>query len=134
MDVRRGTEADLSDICRIQRSVPEAAQWDPSGYELWVAEHQARIVGFLAWRATAPDEAEILNLAVEPAFRRQGVASLLVRALLHASPPESFFLEVRESNRAARALYRKLKFEEVGARFGYYSNPPETGIVMRLQS
>ena len=134
MDVRRATEADLSEICRIQRSAPEAAQWSPSGYELSVAEHQARIIGFLAWRATAPDEAEILNLAVDPMFRRHGVASALLRSLFRASPAGSWFLEVRESNQSARALYRKWKFEEVGVRFAYYCDPPETGIVMRRQS
>ncbi len=134
MDVRRGTDDDLSAIGELQRSVPEAAQWDPAGYELSVAEHASCLVGFIAWRSTAPDEAEILNLAVAPSFRRQGVASALLHSLFRASPEASLFLEVRESNHAARALYRKLKFEEVGVRFGYYADPPETAIVMRLQS
>ena len=47
---------------------------------------------------------------------------------------ENVFLEVRESNAAARSLYQKAGFVQVGIRFGYYSHPVESGIVMRYQS
>jgi ribosomal-protein-alanine N-acetyltransferase len=46
----------------------------------------------------------------------------------------AIFLEVRSSNVAARNLYEKLGFLQVGCRQGYYSSPPEDGIVMRFQS
>ncbi len=130
MHVREGTEADLPAVRRIQQEAPEAAQWDLSAYPLLVAEGEGSLAGFLAWRITAPDEAEVLNLAVAPSARRRGVALALIRAL----PLTNIFLEVRESNRAARALYQKAGFTEAGIRFGYYSNPVESGIVMRFQS
>jgi ribosomal-protein-alanine N-acetyltransferase len=48
--------------------------------------------------------------------------------------PGAHFLEVRESNTGARQLYERLGFEAVGSRPGYYENPPESGIVMRIFS
>jgi len=130
MHVRKGTDADLLEISRIQHSAPEAAQWDPSGYEFMVVECEGSIAGFLAWRTIARGEIEILNLAVSPKHRRGGAALMLIQAL----PVADCFLEVRESNQAARSLYRKAGFTEQGIRYGYYSDPAEPGIVMRLQS
>ncbi len=71
---------------------------------------------------------EVLNLATDAAYRRQGIAS----ALLHSVEAEEVFLEVRESNEAARKLYEKLGFLPVGTRPEYYDDPVETAIVMRL--
>ena len=130
MQVRAGAAADMAEIRRIQRESPQAAQWDVSEYPLLVVECEGSIAGFLAWRATAPDEGEILNLAVDLRFRRRGAAQALIEALR----VENVFLEVREGNAAARSLYRKAGFVEAGIRFGYYSHPFESGIVMRLQS
>ena len=128
--MRGGTAADLAQIAAIQRSAPEAAQWDCAGYELLVADSDRGLAGFLVWRTIAPDEAEILNLAVALPFRRQGVGLSLIRAL----PLKDCFLEVRESNVAAQSLYLSAGFSKVGIRYGYYCGPVETAIVMRLQS
>lgn len=130
MRIRSGSKADLPAIQAIQAVSLPAAQWDPGDCNMLVAETGHSVVGFLLWRAVALDEAEILNLAVHPEFRRQGVGLELLRGL---SVPR-IFLEVRESNHAARALYRRAGFEECGLRRKYYDNPPEDGIVMRLQS
>ena len=130
MHVRRGSTSDLTEIGSIQLSVEEAAQWDPSGYDLMVVESNGSIAGFMVWRIIAPGEAEILNLAVAPKFRRRGAASMLIQAL----PASTCFLEVRESNFAARSLYRKVGFVEAGIRVDYYSSPVESAIVLRLQS
>jgi ribosomal-protein-alanine N-acetyltransferase len=130
MLVRAGTAADYPAIERILAKSPEAAAWLPEGFEFFVAEREAAVAGFLVWRSTAPDEIEILNLAVDPALRRCGFAKTLLAAL----PNGSVFLEVRESNAAARALYRAAGFQEVGARPAYYRHPDEGAIVMRLQS
>ncbi len=130
MHVRRGSTSDLTEIGSIQLSVEEAAQWDPSGYDLMVVESNGSIAGFMVWRIIAPGEAEILNLAVAPEFRRRGAASMLIQAL----PASTCFLEVRESNFAARSLYRKVGFVEAGIRVDYYSSPVESAIVLRLQS
>jgi ribosomal-protein-alanine N-acetyltransferase len=81
----------------------------------------------------ADKEREILNVAVHSDFRRLGIATQLLRDEM-ANHPGAHFLEVRESNIAARRLYEGLGFQVVGARPGYYENPNETGIVMRIYS
>lgn len=100
-----------------------------------VALLDGRIAGFLVARETFPGngealpEREILNLAVDAALRRLGVASALLKHELAFGG--THFLEVRESNAAARALYRKFGFVEVGTRRDYYDDPIEKAIVMR---
>ena len=130
MQIREGTRADFGALRPILDQSPEAAQWLPNGHDFLVVESRDCIAGFLVWRRTAPDEVEILNLAVAQSFRRQGVA----KALLAALPKADVFLEVRQSNAAARELYLAAGFLEAGLRPAYYQNPPEGAIVMRLQS
>ena len=91
-----------------------------------------RVSGFLAYRKVGEGESEILNLAVAPEARRQGVATALVVEVV-ALEAGALFLEVRSSNVAARKLYQRLGFTEVGLRQSYYEDPPEDGIVMRFQ-
>ena len=131
--VRAATREDLGEIAGIQAASPEAAQWKPESYlahGCLVAVMDGRVAAFLAYRPTAPGEAEILNLAVAPAARRRGAATALVKATL-TRQEGVLFLEVRESNSAARKLYQKLGFREVGLRRNYYQSPLEDGIVMR---
>ena len=78
--------------------------------------------GFILIRVVA-DEAEILTLAVRPEARKQGLGARLVdRAAVHAADRGAalLFLEVAEDNAAARALYARCGFSEVGRRRGYY--------------
>jgi [ribosomal protein S18]-alanine N-acetyltransferase len=80
-------------------------------------------------------EWELENIVVAETTRRQGVATrLLGEFVAHARAEHgsAVFLEVRESNLGARALYRKAGFTEMGLRKSYYSNPPEDAIVCRL--
>ena len=129
MTVRPASQADLPAIAAIQAANPLAAQWDPAAYlsrETHVAEQDGRILGFLVLLPLGQDEAEILNIAVEPASQRRGVARAL---LLHAAA-RSLFLEVRASNAAARAFYLSLGFAETGRRRLYYANPPEDAILL----
>ena len=80
MIIRAATEDDLPAILQIQESAPEAAQWAPRdylAYECLVAENGAAMVAFLVARAAGP-ESEILNLAVAPGFRRQGIGRQLL--------------------------------------------------------
>jgi ribosomal-protein-alanine acetyltransferase len=130
MHIRSGEPSDLPSIRAIQDLSPTAAQWAPGDYNFLVAEADGAVVGFLVWHVTAPDEAEVLNLAVMPALRRRGIALELLRGL----SSKLVFLEVRESNQAARSLYRAAGFQECGVRPRYYDNPSESAIVMRLQS
>ncbi len=98
-----------------------------------VAIEDGRPVGYLLARLAA-DEGEILNLGVAPDARRRGVGRALVReglAALAARGASQVFLEVRESNTAARALYAEFGFGEVGRRRGYYRRPVEDAVVLR---
>jgi ribosomal protein S18 acetylase RimI-like enzyme/glycosyltransferase involved in cell wall biosynthesis len=134
--IRPATTADVDQIWAIQSTAPEASQWhreDYLAFDCTVADENGRVAGFLVSRETVPGEREILNIAVNPEFRRLGVATELIRREL-AEHPGEHFLEVRESNQPARDLYHHLGFREVGVRPGYYENPPEPGIVMRFFS
>ena len=133
---RRGESGDLAEIAAIQAASPEATQWDVAGYlpyQILVAVSGGRIAGFLVARPADDRECDLLNLAVAPAYRRQGIGRGLVRALLE-SRQGAIFLEVRESNQAARSLYRSLGFQEVSVRFQYYYSPLESAIVMKFYS
>jgi ribosomal-protein-alanine N-acetyltransferase len=134
--IRPAHSGDCERIAAIQKASPEGAQWQPGAYlafECTAAEVAGHLAGFLAVRRTAPGEAEILNLAVAPEYRRQGVARALLEEFLNNHRGECF-LEVRASNRAALALYQSFRFERVGLRPNYYSHPPESAIVMRRLS
>jgi len=133
----RGAEKrDLAQIAAIQATALEASQWQPGDYlafDCRVAVWQGKLAGFVVSRQVADKEREILNIVVHLDFRRLGIATELLRTEL-TGWPGAHFLEVRESNAAARRLYKQLGFEEAGTRPGYYDNPPETGIVMRIFS
>jgi [ribosomal protein S18]-alanine N-acetyltransferase len=106
----------------------------PGGFALSVSDPQVR--GFILARVISYD-AEILTLAIEPAFRRQGLARLLTDAaarLAGTLGAESLFLEVAEDNPAAIALYAQTGFDQVGHRRGYYARAgaaPASALVMR---
>ena len=100
MVIRAASEQDLPAIAAIQSAAPEASQWssrDYLTYECRVAQVENAVVGFLVARPVADREWEILNLAVAPAARRQGIGRQLLGDILARHPGE-FFLEVRESN------------------------------------
>jgi [ribosomal protein S18]-alanine N-acetyltransferase len=99
-----------------------------------VAHNNRGIAGYLIGREVA-DTGEILNLAVSPDFRRRGVARALLRAGLATfrnRRVEEVYLEVRESNRSAQALYLSSGFRPVGQRAAYYRNPKEDALVLWL--
>jgi len=133
--IRPAEPADLHAIASLQAASPEASTWDPASYlnqQCLLAEFENRPAGFAAFRQTAPREWELLNLAVNPDWRRQGMGSQLLAAVLEQMEGE-MFLEVRASNIAAQTLYRRCGFQVTGLRPGYYENPPEPAIVMRLR-
>jgi len=136
--IRPAVELDLPALDEIERK-SFADHWVAKSfleYSCIVAEIGEEIAGFLVSREIfagsrdAPPEREILNLAVATQFRRRGIAGLLLGHEL--SRQAIFYLEVRESNTAARALYGKFGFREINRRTGYYRHPPETAIVMKM--
>ncbi|MFQ5689304.1 MAG: ribosomal protein S18-alanine N-acetyltransferase [Gemmatimonadota bacterium] len=105
------------------------------GVALPVAQAETgTILGYaVAW--LAGQQAELGNFAVHPVARRQGVGARLLESTVvwaRAHRVDSLFLEVRESNGAARRLYEKAGFQAVDIRPGYYSSPREAAVVMRL--
>lgn len=97
-----------------------------------VAVEGESAVGFLAFEQII-DEGSVIEVAVHPDFRRKGIArELLQNALNSAEGLRTVFLEVRESNSPAVALYESLGFERVAVRKNYYDRPTEDGIVYRL--
>jgi [ribosomal protein S18]-alanine N-acetyltransferase len=136
MIIREATAEDLAAIAAIQAASPEASAWNPAdylNYDRRVAVIEGRVSGFLVSRAVADGEREILNVAVAPADRRRGIARALVENEL-STGPGVWFLEVRESNRAAINLYVSMGFEIAGTRPEYYHDPTEAAIVMRFFS
>jgi [ribosomal protein S18]-alanine N-acetyltransferase len=94
----------------------------------------SRVLGFLIASQIGP-EWELENIVVAPASRRKGLATRLFTTLLaraRETNSQRVFLEVRESNQPARALYVRLGFEESGRRKLYYANPQEDAILYRL--
>lgn len=82
------------------------------------------------------DEGYITNVAVRPDYRRQGIAGELLgvfRRFAEGNKLAFLTLEVRESNAAARALYAKYGYKEVGVRKNYYDHPKENAILMTLE-
>jgi ribosomal-protein-alanine N-acetyltransferase len=93
------------------------------------------LLGFLVARHLAP-EWELENIVVAPAERRNGIGSQLLSALLAAAreaKSEAVFLEVRDSNDAARTLYKKAGFAQTGRRKAYYASPSEDAVLYRLR-
>jgi ribosomal-protein-alanine N-acetyltransferase len=139
--VREATESEIPRLIEILRASPEAGTWPEAdlrrsitGGEMrrcLVAEGNGLVAGFLLAQCAAPDEAEILTLAVAPECRRRGVASEMLHTFL-ASVTGRVFLEVRQSNVAAQQLYRKLGFVTAGVRRDYYESPREEAVLMQL--
>lgn len=88
------------------------------------------IIGF-----TASDECEIANIAVRSDRRGRGIGFMLMQHFISFSSEKgakSFFLEVRAGNTAAKALYQKCGFYEIGTRKNYYRKPTEDAVVMMM--
>ena len=104
-------------------------QYNRLAYYL-VARHDGKIVGYIgAWIVL--DEAHITTLAVEHAYRRHGVASCLIQALIDEGNRRcisSLTLEVRPSNKVARSFYKKWGFSVRGRRKRYYTD--EDALIM----
>jgi ribosomal-protein-alanine N-acetyltransferase len=142
--IRPATPADIPDMMRLSDHSATAAQWSPNQYDQIFAQDSpqrlAMIVqdsqgmqGFLIAQGIL-DEWEIENIAIAGSARRRGLGTGLLGQFLdhaRANGARAVFLEVRESNRAARALYEKWSFEESGRRSGYYSDPVEDAIIYR---
>lgn len=103
---------------------------------LWmVAIDNERVVGYVGSQ-TILGETDMMNIAVHPNYRKQGIGTALIVGLIGALElrgSHSLMLEVRASNISAISVYEKLGFSEVGRRKNYYRNPKEDALIMRKE-
>jgi ribosomal-protein-alanine N-acetyltransferase len=102
-----------------------------NGYVLYVVDNENVIALLSGYSAVG--EADITSIAVHPEYRRKGLALRLIERFIEMIPDdaESIFLEVRESNAPAIALYEKCGFERLSVRKNFYSQPRENAVVMQ---
>ena len=99
------------------------------------AEKAGRLIGYL-FAYVAADEADIARVAVLKESRKQGVGSELMKELKKVGQEQELkklLLDVRRSNTAARAFYKKLGFTEDGVRPGFYEKPEEDAVLMSCE-
>ena len=139
MTVRPATREDIPAVAALEAELfPHGATaeylrslTDRGGAVLLAAEGET-LLGY-AWYQLVLDEGYVGNLAVGAPFRRRGVGTALLRAMLdHAEERGAAFLtlEVRESNTAARRLYERCGFETAAVRKNYYERPREDAVLM----
>ena len=141
--IRPMTPEDLDQVMEIEKR-SYTSGWARATYEKSLAspscrylveEEENRICGY-AGIYLAPEEAELFTIACDPKYRRKGIASRLMDALLHILKDENiraFFLEVRSSNEPAKSLYKKYGFTQTGIRKQYYRDPEEDALLMALE-
>ena len=141
--LRPATANDVTEVVRIER-VCFADPWSeeafrrllggpPAIFLVAIFPPHETIAGYVVAFSIETD-AEILNLAVEPGFRGKGLAGQMLDAAVIELADRGVvnaYLEVRESNSAARALYAKRGFSEIGRRRAYYRRPVEDALVLR---
>jgi [ribosomal protein S18]-alanine N-acetyltransferase len=143
-------EADIDPVMAIAASLPTAPHWTRSAYEAaisslgepkrmaWVAVHSGEVIGFAIVRLLAP-ESELESIAIQASAQGRGFGSSLLSTIvqeLKVARPETGVeqvdLEVRASNEAALGLYRQAGFRDIGRRRGYYADPIEDAVLLRL--
>ena len=96
---------------------------------------EGEIAGYIIYSAVC-DSADLLRVAVDAGSRRRGIGRKLMEAMIGDCKNrnvQSIFLEVRESNAAAIAMYEQLGFMKISTRKKYYDSPVEDGLVMQKQ-
>ena len=102
---------------------------------LWLVALDGDVVTGYIGSQSVMGESDMMNVAVHPDYRRQGIGEELVTRLaevLKEKGNQCLTLEVRASNEPAIALYEKLGFTQVGRRPGYYRNPKEDALILRI--
>ncbi len=140
--IRSAALNDVPAILALEQQAQAAAHWTREQYNqlvssgvVLVAEEAGQLCGFVCAQAVA-GEWELENVVVAAGFLRRGIANELMRALIQRAKNEAasaILLEVRESNVAARRLYEKHGFREVGRRPAYYKDPAEDAILYTLR-
>lgn len=139
--IRRMSEADIAQVAELESeiftipwsysSLKDAAANPDNVYLVYIEDGQ--VAGHCGmWCVSG--EGNITNVAVKEGFRRRGIARALLEELLRTGIDEHsvdvFFLEVRQSNAAAKALYSSLGFKTLGIRKNFYEKPLENADIM----
>jgi ribosomal-protein-alanine N-acetyltransferase len=146
--IRLATTADIPSMMMLEKHAATAGHWSREQYDVafkpelprrkslaLVVERDRAVIAFLVARAI-DSEWEIENVAVAGPSRRRGLGTRLVGEFIARAQKQgakAVFLEVRESNKAARMLYEKWEFVESGLRKQYYHDPAENAVVYRLE-
>ena len=140
--VRPAAASDIAAICLLEQGCfpdpwsEEALYRDlvgnPSAHYLAAFLPDGQLTGYIAWWQIL-DDVDIVNLAVDPTWRRHGIGWRLLCSLIDLAGESGagrIHLEVRESNQAARHLYDRAGFHQIGMRNGYYTCSGENAITM----
>jgi [ribosomal protein S18]-alanine N-acetyltransferase len=150
VQIRPATLADVPSMIRLDRQSATAGHWTEDQYrqalesvgasrllfvidEPSLSEAPTGVLAFLIAQHIHP-EWELENIVVAATARRKGLGKRLLQSLLsiaRESNSDSVFLEVRESNTAARTLYEQVGFAQTGRRTSYYTNPQEDAVLYR---
>lgn len=134
-------KADLAGVAAIEcetlspwsaGSVAEELEIRPA-IQLVAEGAEAQIFGWCACRVIWP-EAELLKIAVKKMNRERGIGRSLLEQLfgeLHKRKVTSLLLEVRSNNRVALDFYEQYGFLQVGSRPGYYTEPPDSAMILK---
>jgi [ribosomal protein S18]-alanine N-acetyltransferase len=141
LEIRSLAYADLPSVLAIERRA-FTTPWSMAMFVLELsktagiclaAEADERLLGYLVCSRYA-EMWHLMNVAVEPRQRREGVASALITHLLaRIEGDDKVMLEVRGSNAGAIEMYRGFGFKAVGHRRRYYQDNGEDALVMELQ-
>jgi ribosomal-protein-alanine N-acetyltransferase len=145
--VRKAIPGDLPRVIEITGASNVAAQWPVREYEkvfaadadqgriLLVIESDEQVRGFMVGHFTGTDW-EIENIVIQPDWQRRGLGAQLLCGFLdlarQCASAQAVYLEVRESNVAARKLYEKMGFAQIGQRKAYYHQPPEDALIFKI--
>ena len=143
MDIRKMTREDIGQLAELEKQC-FSEPWSMAAFEyelknplsLWlVCVADGKVLGYVGSQSVLP-EADMMNVAVHPAYRKQGIAKALIlhlTTLLKWQGVAEISLEVRASNASAISLYEKLGFSQVGRRPNYYRHPKEDALIYRKE-
>ena len=140
MTIESMTADDISQVAEIERQI-FSIPWSEKAFKdsmesdntiYIVAKENNNVAGY-AGMYLSFEEGNITNVAVNPLSRRKGIGEKIVRDILNKAYEKGVrdvFLEVRETNSAAIALYEKIGFKEEGIRKNFYDKPRENALIM----
>ncbi len=140
MTIESMTADDISQVAEIERQI-FSIPWSEKAFKdsmesdntiYIVAKEDNNVAGY-AGMYLSFEEGNITNVAVNPSSRRKGIGEKIVRDILNRAYEKGVrdvFLEVRETNSAAIALYEKIGFKEEGIRKNFYEKPKENALIM----